>query len=463
MYSFEEAKGWAGAYKGQSAYVHPLGLDDVTQVIEYAVRNKLQISSVGSSNSLGDSVVNSNNLLVSMRNFREITQVDFDSGILEVECGATVREVLYRIFPLGWMLRAIPGTLNATIGGCISNNVHGKDSLHCGNFGNHVIWFDILLASGEVLRSSRNENQDLFFATIGGIGLTGIIFRAAIQLYKIQSPYLDCVKICSTSLEETYYNIKSFDNYDFAQVWLDSTFMLGNCGKGITMASKFQESENFDFSNIDIGSSLEPKTKFLGLFPTKACWRSARHFFYPPFIEFVNDVYWRKSNFSSSVTKGHTSAFHKYYFFHNVIGDFYSTYNPPGFLEMQVFIPENNGLSYLESLCYKIKEAGLISVLSGMKKTIADDFCISFSGNGVTVSYAFPVRGIGVRELTRRLGPIYELVADFGGKINLSKDQAMPADVFKKCYPRYNEFTSVKFKYDPTFLFANDMSRRLCL
>jgi hypothetical protein len=130
---------------------------------------------------------------------------------------------------------------------------------------------------------------------------------------------------------------------------------------------------------------------------------------------------------------------------------------------MQIFIPENDGLRSIKLLLSKIREIGLVSVLSGMKKTKIDDFYISFSGKGVSISFDFPVRNYGVEALTNLMQPIYRLVGDFGGKINLSKDQAMSGEIFKKCYPQHSRFMEEKNKYDPNFLFWNDMSRRLFL
>lgn len=458
---FQDVMGWAGAYSGRSAILYPRNLNHFLEIIDFADTNKFQISGVGSRNSMADSVVNNNNLLVSSSKFNKIIKFDPQNGMLIAQSGITIREILYKTLPFGWIPKSIPGTLNATIGGCISNNVHGKDSHRNGNFGNHVLWLDILLASGEVIRTSFAENIELFLATVGGIGLTGFILEAAIQLEYIESPNLDCLNIPSKRIEETYNNIISSDNFSYAQVWLDATYSLGNCGRGITMLSKFQKTEDFDFKNINFGSTLEHKSKFFGIVPTNKFWRYSSRFFYPPFIEIVNSIYWHKGKLASGSGKKESIPFHKYYFFHNVIGDFYSVYKPPGFLEMQIFIPQVDGLRCTKLLLSNIKKLGLVSVLSGMKKMKVDDFYISFSGMGSSISFDFPVKHYGISELTNLMQPLYRLVKDFGGKINLAKDQAMNSEIFEECYPNHSRFMEIKMKYDPKLLFSNDMSRRL--
>jgi len=452
--------GWAGAYEGQSIVAYPRSADEVSSILDYARSHGYTVGPIGSSNSLGDCVVNNKNILISTKFLTEVIEWNSSTGIVVVQSGVTIGQLLCQFIPLGWILRSIPGVLTATIGGGISHNVHGKDSLVHGNLGRHIIWIDLMLSGGNVVRCSRTENIDLFLATVGGFGLTGFILKAAIQLGKIPSPNLLCKDTISKSLDETVEGITHATGSDYAQVWMDATRKGSGSGRGVVMVSQF-EKENTGAIASDLEQYLVPRERWFGIIPCKWVWRTFRELFYPPFISYSNAIYYYKRVLNSALRSTKSVPFHEYYFFHNIIGDFYSVYRPPGFLEIQALLPLNGGASGFHRLLEKTNQLGLVSVMSGMKKAIKDDFLLSFSDDAATISLAFPVRDYGVANLAQRIAPLYHLIAEMGGKVNLSKDQAMPKDAFRACYKEADRFWEIKQRYDPISLFANDMSRRL--
>ncbi len=147
------------------------------------------IITFGNGRSYGDVCLNAGGLLFDSRNLKNIV-FDEISGKLISSAGVTIKEILERTMPLGWMLPVVPGTKEVTIGGAIANDVHGKNHHVMGSFGNHVESFTLLTTSRKLITCTESQNSDLFEATIGGLGLTGLITEVTIQLMKVDSPYM---------------------------------------------------------------------------------------------------------------------------------------------------------------------------------------------------------------------------------------------------------------------------------
>jgi decaprenylphospho-beta-D-ribofuranose 2-oxidase len=453
--------GWSGACSGRSEIISAACDRDCLNAIISAKARGYTIGPLGGSNSFGDSIINDKHILLDCRPMNSILAWDSVSGIVLVEAGVTVKHLLHKFMPIGWVPFSIPGVLSATIAGCVANNVHGKDSISAGNFGRHVKWLDLMCADGSVIRISSESQPDLFRATIGGIGLTGIILRVGLQLRKIPSAKISSMVRISCSIEETYANLVGAENCDYAQVWLDAYPSKLKLGRGITMLARFvNDSSTLELDAIE--KSLKENTKLFGILPAKPFWRITRSFFYPPFMPLVNSVFWRKAKFSAYFKNNwQTELFSQYYFAHNNIPDFYSVYRPPGFLEIQALLPFPAGSTELRNLLRIAQRSGITPVLSGMKKAIPDDFYLSFQGNGVSISLDFPVARIGLKQLEIAIRPLFDQIADYGGRVNLSKDQTMPRDIFRRCYPQWSDFWQQKCNIDPDGIFSNDMARRL--
>jgi decaprenylphospho-beta-D-ribofuranose 2-oxidase len=318
-----------------------------------------------------------------------------------------------------------------------------------------------MCADGSVIRLTPEQQPELFRATIGGIGLTGIVIRVGLQLRKIPSAKISTMVRISGSIEETYANLVGAENCDYAQVWLDAYPREKSLGRGITMMARFiDEPSPLEIDTLE--KSLEEKTTMFGIIPARPFWRAARQFFYPPFMPWVNSAFWNKAKLGTQLQNGwQTQLFSQYYFAHNNIPDFYSVYRPPGFLEIQALLPHPAGSAELRNLLTIAQKNGITPVLSGMKKAIQDDFYLSFQGDGVTISFDFPIARIGLAQLEIAMRPLFDKIADYGGLVNLSKDQVMPRDIFQKCYPQWSDFWNQKCKIDPAGIFSNDMARRL--
>ena len=194
--------------------------------------------SIGLGRSYGDVGLNEDGTLISTHNLNKIISFNETKGIINCESGLSIKEILNFIIPKGWFLSVVPGTRNVTIGGAIANDIHGKNHHIDGTFGNYIKSMRLLRSDGVILNCSNEENRDYFDATIAGLGLTGIILSAEIQLKKITSEYIDVKTFKYKSLDE-YWKINSYceEKYDYTVSWVDCLYNNKNDLRGVYLLS----------------------------------------------------------------------------------------------------------------------------------------------------------------------------------------------------------------------------------
>lgn len=460
---FDVLSGSGGAHHGFSIVAPAGSVEDCRSLLAQARGRGLTVGPRGEGGSVGDSPVNSGNVALDCRPMSAVERWDPATGVLQAQAGTTMAELLRTALPDGWVPRSIPGGLAITVGGAISHNVHGKDSGAYGNFGSHVLWLDLMLADGEVRRLSPAAAPEEFRAVVGGMGLCGVILRAALQLVRARSPFVHVETRVTRNLEETAAALGLADSDGYAQAWVDVGARGAKVGRGIVNVARFTGSEK-PLDKGDLEDALRKNTRLLGFLPARATWRAVRPVFHPPCMDAVSRCYyWLHALRSLPGMPARDELVARFYFFHNNMPEFYSTFQPPGFIQIQALVPRSAGLEPVARLLEMGQRASTPLVLSGMKTHRADGFDISFEGDGLGVSLDFPLSGADVPLLMADCRRIYEAVASAGGKVNLSKDLWLPPDVFRSVYPRHAAFWAVKRRLDPTGLFMNDMARRLFL
>ncbi len=385
--------------------------------------------------SYGDVCLNKDGILLDTTGLNRFKAFDADRGILSCEAGVSLADILDLIVPLGWFLPVTPGTKFVSVGGAIANDVHGKNHHVVGTFGNHVLRFELFRSDGKRYLCSPEENVELFEATIGGMGLTGLITWAEIQLKPIHSVNMDVENIKFYNLEEFFSISKESDEkFEYTVAWLDCLTRGEAMGRGIFMRG-----------NHTPGSSMSLRRKAEAVKKPK---------FSVPFaapnlllnrltMQTFNNLYFRKQ--LSKVTK---SKIHYDPFFYplDAVGGWNKLYGNRGFFQYQFVLPEKNAHG-LKEILQLITESGMGSLLAVLKKCGAKTSrgLISFPMEGVTLALDFPNNGLKTRELLRHLD---KKVLEFGGRTNPSKDATTDASYFQEFYPQWKQFS----KYcDPKF------------
>lgn len=389
----------------------------------------------GNGRSYGDVCLNPGGVLWGMRGLDRFISFDADSGVIECEAGVLLKDIIDVVLPRGWFLPVVPGTQFVTVGGAIANDVHGKSHHVAGSFGHQVLSFELVRTDGQVLQCSPTENADWFQATVGGMGLTGAITRARLQLRKVTGPWLDAETVPFDSLESFFtLSAQARSRFEYTVSWIDC--VSGSRGRGV-------------FFQGNHGDKTDPV-------------RPPRQKTFPatPPVSLINTISLRAFNFAyyrlNKLKAGrHPQHYATFFFPLDNLREWNRVYGPKGFFQYQCVVPPAVQLDATRELLDQIANSGLGSFLAVLK-TFGDrpaPGMLSFAMPGTTLALDFPNRGSRTLALFDRLNAV---VREARGRLYPAKDACMPADLFAVGYPRLPEF----LRYRDAKL-SSAMSRRL--
>ena len=388
----------------------------------------------GMGRSYGDACLNPGGVLWNTTGLDRFISFDPRKGVLACEAGVLLRDIQHLTIPRGWILPVTPGTQLLTVGGAIANDVHGKNHHVRGSFGDHVRKLSLVRTDGEIIDCGPRLNRQWFAATVGGLGLTGVIREAEIQLKRCPGPWLDTETIAYSSLAEFFELADSSEaGWEHTVSWIDCL----SGGRGLFMRA----------NPADAGVRPEPGALKLTV-PIV-----------PPF-SLVNRLSLRPFNFAYFHLKkwraGQAVAHHEPFSYPlDKLLEWNRMYGPRGFFQYQSVVPRKNGQLAVQAMLDEISRSSDGSFLAVLK-TFGDRQPVgmmSFPRPGVTLALDFPNRGERTLKLFERLDAI---VREAGGHLYLAKDARMPRDLFEAGYPRLAEF--LKYR-DPGI--RSGLSRRL--
>jgi len=336
--------------------------------------------------------------------------ISFDriNGILECEAGVLLSEILEISVPQGYFLFVTPGTKLITIGGAIASDVHGK-GIYC--FSESLIDFSIMIENGEILKCSREENSDKFWATIGGMGLTGIILSAKIKLKKIETAYIEQESIKAENLDEIFDLFEECKNWSYNVAWIDCLAKGKNIGRSVLQRGEFATKEQLPEKLKD--KALKLKKKFIPTIP----------FYFPNFV--LNNLTVKIFNFLiyNKQRKKEVKSIVEYEsFFYplDFINDWNKIYGKSGFIQYQMVIPVDKGKEGMRKILETISKSGNGSFLAVLKYIGKNNPLAynSFPFEGYTLALDFKVN----RQLVQLVSNLDKIVEEFGGRIYLTKD-----------------------------------------
>ena len=404
--------------------------------------SQTQTLAFGAGRSYGDVGLNPQGHLLLTRGLDKFIHWDEQSGQIHCESGVLLRDIQQLCVPRGWMLPVTPGTQHVTVGGAIANDVHGKNHHALGSFGDHVVSLALAQSSGEVLQVQAGDA--LMQATIGGLGLTGVIVSAVIQLRRIAGPWLQAQTLAYRSLDE-FFSLSDASAHDWEHTvsWIDC--LSGSHPRGIFLRANPLSAEQL--------GALDPAQRVV---PTR---RTRSMPFVPP-VSLVNGLTLKPFNalyFHLNKFKAGTAVVHYEPFFHPLdnLAHWNRMYGPRGFYQYQCVVPRQDGQAVVQALLKAIAESGEGSFLAVLK-TFGERHAsglLSFPMPGVTLALDFPNRG----ERTLRLfASLDDIVREAGGRLYMAKDARMSRAMFEAGYPRLQEFLTHR---DPAM--SSAMSRRL--
>lgn len=390
----------------------------------------------GQGRSYGDVCLNENGILLDTQHLDHFMLYDKEKGILRCEAGVTFENILQLIIPHNWFLPVTPGTKYISVGGAIANDVHGKNHHKAGTFGRYVLKFELLRSNGDRLICSPTENTALFNATIGGLGLTGLINWVEFSLKKIPGSDIEQETFRFNNLKEFYaLSDESNKDWEYTVAWIDCIATGDELGRGLFMRGNHCEAKKkHKFKTSKLSIPFDAPGFILNKYTVNA----------------FNQLYFNRP------IKQYTKVDYDPFFYPlDSIANWNKLYGKKGFMQYQCVIPSEHRDTAMQEMLSIISASGQASFLSVLKEfgDIKSPGLLSFPRPGITLALDFPNRGKKTLDLLNELDVI---TLKYSGSVYPAKDARMSAESFAKYYPNWKEFEQV---IDPHF--SSNFKRRI--
>ncbi|HXL62433.1 MAG TPA: FAD-binding oxidoreductase [Mycobacterium sp.] len=404
----------------------------------------------GLGRSYGDNAQNGGGLVIDMTGLNRIHSINSDDGLVDVDAGVNLDQLMRAALPLGLWVPVLPGTRQVTVGGAIACDIHGKNHHSAGSFGDHVRSIELLTADGDVRQLTPDgPESELFWATVGGNGLTGIILRATIEMTPTETAYFIADGDVTASLDETIalHSDGSEANYTYSSAWFDAISAPPKLGRAAMSRGALARLDQLPkkLQRDPLKFEAPQLLTFPDIFPNGL---ANKYTFVP-----IGELWYRKSGTYRGKIQNLTQFYHPL----DMFGEWNRGYGKAGFAQYQFVVP-TSAVDEFKSIIADIQKSGHYSFLNVFKLFgDGNQAPLSFPIPGWNVCVDFPMKP-GVGEL---LGELDRRVLQFGGRVYTAKDSRVTAETFHAMYPRIDEWIAVRRKADPHGVFASDMARRL--
>lgn len=395
----------------------------------------------GLGRSYGNSCQNLAGTVLSTKQLNQFIAFDAGSGILHCEAGVTLADILAVFIPKGWFLPVTPGTKYVTVAGAIANDVHGKNHVQAGSFSCHLQGFYLLRSDGSHFYCSATENSEWFAATIGGIGLTGIISSAKIQLKKINSRFVYSETIKYSHLDEFFsLSAESESSHEYTAAWLDCLAKGEHLGRG-----HFIRGNHADDGELSLAQ--EKRKLSMPVVPPVSLVNGLS-------LRAFNQLYYHRQQ---SIRRQAKIDYDPFFYPLDGILHWNRIYGKNGFVQYQCVIPKQQAKEAIRAILQRISHSGEGSFLVVLKMMgdKAGKGLLSFPQEGATLALDFPFRG---QKTLALLSALDALVLEAAGRLYIAKDARMPADVFRRSYPQWQQLEAMR---DPAIV--SDFWRKVAL
>lgn len=377
----------------------------------------------GNARSYGDSCMNEGGLVLSTRTLDRFISFDAITGILRCEAGVLLSQIIALVAPQGWFLPVTPGTKYVTIGGAVANDVHGKNHHLEGTFGCHVTQLELQRSDGQRLVCSPQKHAGLFAATIGGLGLTGLIVWAEIQLKKVASLAVSVETIKYPDLHSFFrLSSESDEKYEYTVAWVDCLASGRKLGRGHFLRANHAPASQPEapVNRRRLSIPIELPVSLVNRFTLKT----------------FNRLYYHRQ---FEDVKRATVHFEKFFYPLDGIQNWNRIYGPSGFLQFQCVVPTEASEAAIEEILTRISHAGRGSFLAVLKMfgDMRSPGMLSFPRSGATLALDFPYQGRKTLDLFEKLDAV---VFEANGAVNPSKDARMPGEHFREYFPAVQDF-----------------------
>lgn len=404
--------------------------------LAFIISKEKEYISYGNGRSYGDSALNKN--IIHCKPYDKFLDFDEKNANLHCQSGVTLAEIIEVFVPKGYFLKVTPGTKLITIGGAIASDVHGKNHHVEGCFSECVEEFSLMLPSGEIVICKKGD--ELFRATCGGMGLTGVILDAKIKLKKINSKWINQTTIKTKNLKETFETFEKYSHMPYSVAWIDCLAKKDNIGKCLLTIGDFADDGDLQFKEkkkLNIPFNFPSFT--LNALSVKA----------------FNWLYYKKAPNGVSQQKVDIDSF---FYPLDAINNWNRIYGKNGFTQYQFILPKEKSFEGLQEILQTIANSGKGSFLAVLKLYgKANDNYLSFPIEGYSLALDFKIE----KGLFKLLNKLDEIVLEYGGRIYLTKDVRLSKATLEQSYPQIEKFRNLRKKYAMDKKFNSLQSKRV--
>ena len=430
--------GWGGVPRHPAKLIRPERRRDLLPPPSHFIPR-------GMGRSYGDAALNSEGFVMLTERMDRFIAWNPETGVIRAESGLCLRDLLTVVVPQGWFLPVTPGTAFCTLGGCFAADVHGKNHHRDGSFAQHVESITLQLASGELMAVTPED--PLFWATAGGMGLTGVVVDLTLRLRRVDSSFIQVTHHPARNLLELLAMIDDpsrDDNYSVA--WIDLLAKGDKLGRGILMTGHHAQASEIPLRKEPFAV---PKRKARKFPITTPSWLLR-----PFTLRIFNALYYARHANRGKFLTDYATYFNPL----DAIQEWNRAYGKAGFVQYQFVTGSEGGHELIQRVVEAIGASGAASFLAVLKKMgPGSGGWLSFPQPGYTLALDIPYRA-ETPDLVARLDA---LVTAAGGRVYLAKDSLLTAETFRQMYPRWTEFAALKSKIDPEQKLVSDLARRL--
>ena len=445
----------------QVARVH--SVDDIAEMLVAARAAGATVGMRGGGCSYGDAALNGGHIVVDTSGMNRILAWNPDSGTITVEPGVTIAQLWRETLAAGWWPPVVPGTMAVTVGGAAAANIHGKNNWRDGCFGDHILTFDLLLASGQVVTCSRESQVDLFHAAIGGFGLLGVFTSITLRMRRIYSGRVHVRQTAHPSLKELVSALDAGTaSATHLVAWVDTAARGTHLGRGLLKSMlEFQPGEDSDPAATLDPQRQPPPPRVAGVVPVEWIPTLARPIATRTGTRLANRAQWLRGNLPGA-DRAHDERYVPANFMLNFIPNFRYVYRPGGLIQHQSFIDAAHATALFSTILQEAQSARLEPSLAVLKKHQTSPFLLNYLPDGYSLALDFAVPHGQEHAVNRLMRDLNDLVANSGGTFFLAKDSTLKPAHLARAFAAgtLRAFRDIKQHYDPAELFQSDLYRR---
>jgi len=402
----------------------------------------------GNGRSYGDSAISKKNTIC-MKNFNKIIEFNNKNGLVVVESGVLLSEIIIAFLHRGWFPKVTPGSKYVTIGGMVACDVHGKNHHKDGSFSKYVEWLDVITSDGSIKRCSRKDNSEFFNWTVGGMGLTGIVLRVAFYLHPISTSWIKQKTIPAKNIEHAIEIFEENLDSTYSVAWIDCSSRGDKLGRSLVMLGDHANISDLSSSMKSDPLTIKNKTKIRILFNFPSFILNSL------FVKIFNSIYYSLGK----KKKGYKLVDYDTYFYPlDYLLDWNKIYGSKGFAQFQCVLPLKKAKLGMRELLDAVSASKSISFLTVLKRFGIQESYLSFPMEGYTLTLDFPITKSSI-DLMKKLD---EITLKYEGRFYLAKDSRMNSYTLEKSdtrFEKYKKFRSSKMKKS----FSSVQSERLGL